>query len=84
MPQWPMWWEWELELLPHVLKRMVDRSFTETDLRDMLERAHGYRPDQMTGRFAVDTTHVGQAWVVIVEPDEVDELLVVVTAYPYP
>jgi hypothetical protein len=24
------------------LERMVDRNFTETDLRDMLERASGY------------------------------------------
>jgi hypothetical protein len=39
MGDWPDWWEWELEISPHILKRMVDRSFSETDLRLMLEAA---------------------------------------------
>ena len=81
MPQWPAWWEWELELPPHVLKRMIDRQFSETDLRDMPERAGGYRIDPVPGRFAIDTAHAGRAWVVIVEPDDAAELLVVVTAF---
>ena len=42
---WPAWWDWEIELSPHLLKRMVDRRFTEVDLRRMLERATGYRED---------------------------------------
>ena len=29
---WPPWWKWELELSFHILKRMVDREFTEVDL----------------------------------------------------
>ena len=37
--EWPDWWEWELELSPHLEKRMVDRDFTELDLRTMLENA---------------------------------------------
>lgn len=44
--QWPEWWSWEIELTPHLLKRMVDRSFTEVHLRRMLEVAAtfaGYR-----------------------------------------
>ena len=32
---WPAWWDWELELTAHVLKRMVDRRFSEVDLRSM-------------------------------------------------
>jgi len=35
----PEWWDWELELNPHWLKRMGDRRFTEIDLRRMLHRA---------------------------------------------
>jgi len=35
---WPEWWDWELELSPHLLKRMLDRGFTESDLRRMLEQ----------------------------------------------
>jgi hypothetical protein len=36
---WPVWWEWELEITPHLEKRMEDREFTEVDLRAMLTRA---------------------------------------------
>ena len=35
----PAWWNWELELTLHVLKRMEDRDFNEVDLRMMLEHA---------------------------------------------
>jgi hypothetical protein len=81
MPTWPDWWDWELELTPHVEKRMEDRGFSEVDLRRMLEHARGLRPDVVDGRHVVETSHAGQAWEVIVEPDELDQLLVVVTAY---
>jgi hypothetical protein len=33
---WPDWWEWELELTPHLEKRMEDREFTEVDLRAII------------------------------------------------
>lgn len=79
---WPEWWSWELDLTPHLLKRMVDRGFTEIELRSMLERALGYRSDISEGRFVIDVRHAGTPWEVIVEPDETDSLLVVVTAYP--
>jgi hypothetical protein len=38
-PAWPAWWEWEPEIGPHVEKRMLDRNFTEIDLRTMLAKA---------------------------------------------
>ena len=80
---WPEWWEWELELSPHLLKRMVDRRFTEVDLRRMLERASGHREDVVVdGRWVIETRHRGKPWEVIVEPDWALRLLVVVTAYP--
>jgi len=37
--RWPEWWDWELELIPHLLKRREDRRFSEVDLRSMLSRA---------------------------------------------
>ncbi|MGO9834692.1 MAG: DUF4258 domain-containing protein [Polyangiaceae bacterium] len=80
--RWPDWWEWEIELTPHLEKRMDDRDFSEVDLRAMLERAHAHRPDVVEGRFVVETEHKRAPWEVIVEPDEMDHLLVVVTAYP--
>ena len=78
----PDWWDWELELSPHLLRRMTDRRLTEIDLRRMLERASGYREDVVEGRWIIETRQRSRAWEVIVEPDPERELLVVVTAYP--
>jgi hypothetical protein len=81
--QWPQWWDWELELSPPLFKRMVDRGFTEMELRTMLEHARGYRPDIVAGRWVVITLHHRQTWEIIVEPDFVNKSLIVITAYPY-
>ena len=78
---WPAWWDWEIELPSHLLKRMVDRRFSEADLRSMMERAVKLRQDVEPGRWVVETTHESASWEVIVEPDMGDRLLVVVTAY---
>ena len=79
---WPEWWEWELEITPHVEKRMAQRDFSEIELREMLGRAQSHQPDTFEGRWAVQTRHRRQDWEVIVEPDPAERLLVVVTAYP--
>jgi len=79
---WPEWWEWELELSAHLLKRMIDRQFSEVDLRGMLERAAGYSAGVVEGRWMIHTRHGRKAWTVIVEPDRESKLLVVVTAFP--
>lgn len=60
---------------------MEDRSFTEVDLRTMLEAAAGYRDDIVDGRFVIVTRHRKADWEVIVEPDDPTHSLVVVTAY---
>ena len=80
--RWPDWWAWELELGPHLLKRMTDRRFSEIELRRMLERASGHRDDIVESRWIIEARHRGRAWEVIVEPDRERRLLVVVTAYP--
>jgi len=79
---WPDWWEWEVDLTPHLLKRMEDRNFTELDLRGMLQHAKAYRQDATADRWVIDTRHHMQPWEVIVEPDPIEQLLVVITAYP--
>ena len=61
---------------------MVDRHFNEADLRLMLEEARGYRPDVVESRYVVETVQAGRTWEVIVEPDEVEQVLLVITAYP--
>jgi hypothetical protein len=78
----PAWWDWELELSPHLLKRMVDRQFTEIDLRWMLEHMARLRRDILEGRWVAEARHRGRDWEVIVEPDFESQRLVVVTAYP--
>jgi hypothetical protein len=80
--QWPAWWTWELELSAHLLKRMEDRGFNEVDLRGMLEHASGHRLDIIEGRFIIDARHANRPWEIIVEPDEIPQLLVIITAYP--
>ncbi|MEM1210275.1 MAG: DUF4258 domain-containing protein [Planctomycetota bacterium] len=82
MPDWPHWWDWELEFTPHLLKRMVDRDFTEADLRVMLESASGWADNIAPNRFTITARHDGRPWEVIVEPDPDEERLVVITAFP--
>lgn len=82
MTNWPEWWNWDLELSPHLLKRMIDRGFTETDLRTVMEAAVRLRPADEPGRWLVESSHESRAWHVIVEPDTIDKLVVVITAFP--
>jgi hypothetical protein len=82
MIEWPEWWDWELELSQHLLKRMVDRQFNEVDLREMLEQATAHRPNHEPGRWAIETRHADEDWVVIVEPLSDEMILLVITAYP--
>lgn len=77
----PEWWSFELELSPHVEDRMIDRDFSEADLRIMLEDADGFRVGSRVGRWVIETQHLGDAWEVVVEPDERDRVIVVITAY---
>ncbi|NLT78467.1 MAG: DUF4258 domain-containing protein [Planctomycetes bacterium] len=82
MQDQPQWWEWELEISPHLVKRMIDRSFSELDLRTMLEHPKDRRPDTVDGRWVIGTTYRRQRWEVVVEPDLRARRLVVITAYP--
>lgn len=80
--RWPEGWPWELELSPHVLKRMVDRRFTEGDLRRRLESVQREPKEVVVNRWVVVTRHRRRRWEIRVEPDWDARLLVVVTAYP--
>ena len=50
--------------------------------RGRSERATGFRPDVVDDRFVLETRFRGGPWEVVVEPDELEHLLVVVMAYP--
>ncbi len=78
----PVWWEWELELTPHVEKRMLQRGFNEIDLRRMYQDAFSINEDKESGRWGVITLHNKEKWEIIVEPDTDEKIIVVVTAYP--
>lgn len=78
---WPDWWHWDIEVTPHLLKRMMDRGFSETDLRLMLETATTYRPSTTPGRFVIISPLNAQLWEVVVEPDEPAHTLLIITAY---
>jgi hypothetical protein len=81
-PNWPHWWDWDLEFSTHLLKRMLDRDFNEIDVRHMFSVATGTRPDLVDGRWVVTTRLHRSPWEVIVEPDRDSQLLLVLTAYP--
>lgn len=80
---WPEWWDWELAFTGHVELRMEQRDVTEVELRSMLQRASSYSPSVVEGRFMIETTHRGRPWIVVVEPDPDERLLVIVTVYEY-
>ncbi len=65
----------------HVEERMIDRSFSDVDLRLMMESATGFRAGGSVGRWIVETVHLGEAWEVVVEPDELEQVIIVITAY---
>ena len=60
---------------------MLERGFSETDLRLMLQDAFDWSSDKEPGRFVVHTRWEGRAWEIIVEPDLPDRRLVVITAF---
>lgn len=81
MPTFPEWWNWELTFSSHAELRMEQRGVTEVEVRAMLERATGFEPSVVEGRFMIDAHHAQRPWVVIVEPDAEVNLLVVVTVH---
>jgi hypothetical protein len=60
---------------------MVERGFSETELRLLLEDAHTLHRDTEPGRWAVLSRRGAADWKIIVEPDAWACVLVVVTAW---
>ena len=78
----PDWWYWELAFVSHLEERMEQRGFSETDLRTMLADITALIPSRRPGRWLARTHLRGQPWVVVVEPDYLEQITVVVTAFP--
>ena len=81
MATFPEWWNWDLSFTSHAELRMEQRGVTEVEVRAMLEKATGFEPNVVKGRFMIHVRHLQGAWVVIVEPDADGKLLVIVTVY---
>lgn len=77
----PDWWDWELELTPHVEKRMEERGLTEVELRALLHGATILVPDVVDDRWVATGKRGGETWEIVLEPDVQDHVVVVVTAY---
>ena len=61
---------------------MVDRGFSEVDLREMLECTTGLRSDTEPGRWVAEARLARRKWEVVIEPDQGSRRQVIVTAYP--
>jgi len=81
MTTFPDWWNWDLSFTSHAELRMEQRGVAEVDVRAMLERATGFAPSVVEGRFMLHVSHLQKPWIVIIEPDSDAKLLVVVTVY---
>jgi len=79
--EWPPWWAWELFMTTHVGERMLERGFTEIELRRIMEHATGYHRSQEEGRWVIETRRERRRWEVVVEPRPDKEVLEIVTAY---
>ena len=78
----PPWLEWEVVLSLHAEKRMLQRDFTEIDIRTMLMSISSLRPDVLPGRWLARASWKRRRWDIVLEPDQARSLLVVVTAFP--
>jgi hypothetical protein len=58
MPTLPEWWNWELSITSHAELRMEQRGVTEVEVRAMLERATGFEPNVVEGRFMIPVSHL--------------------------
>jgi hypothetical protein len=79
--QAPEWWHWDLVFTAHVEGRMEERDFSEVELRGMISDVDDLTPGRRPGRYLGRTKLRGQPWVVVLEPDPEDQVVVVVTAY---
>jgi hypothetical protein len=63
------------------MKRMVDRGFTEIELRQMLDKPRSIRRSPEVGRWQIESRLGRRRWHIIVEPDPATRLVVVITAF---
>ncbi|MFW6162793.1 MAG: hypothetical protein ACODAJ_08465 [Planctomycetota bacterium] len=75
------WLEWDVEISYHAHRRSGLRGFNEIDLRAMVEDAAGFEPSPVEGRFVLYSGLGQENWAIVVEPDDEERKLIVVTAW---
>jgi hypothetical protein len=60
---------------------MIERGFSEADLRQMLQDAESLVGDPEPGRWRCVTKLRGRTWIVVLDPDASQKLIVVITAF---
>jgi len=62
------------------VKLSISATATRARRLDRQEDASSLRPDVEEGRWVVTARHRRRAWEIVVEPDEAERVLVVITA----
>ena len=60
---------------------MIERGFSEVDVREILEEAIALSPGSRPDRWVAKCLWRGKRWDVILEPDPTVRVVVVVTGY---
>lgn len=77
----PDWWAWDLVFTAHAARRMEERGLSEVELRTALERVKALEGGTTPGRWVATGRHRDQVWTIVLEPEPLDRVVFVVTAY---
>ena len=81
----PDWWDWPFDCEnEHLLERMEIRNFNEANLREMIEATALIESGDVSTRFNLYARYDGDYWKIVVEPDPIDRVVIVVTAFTVP
>lgn len=80
--QQPYWWTWPQEWTDHVQLQLADRANRGETLHELFANPVRLFPGRLPGRWCVESALHGRRWHVIVDVDDDERVLVVVTAYP--
>lgn len=77
----PDWWAWDLVFTAHAERRMEERGLSEVELRTALECLKALEQGTTPGRWVASAIYRERNWAVVLEPEPLDRVVFVVTAY---
>lgn len=80
--RWPFWWGFQVVFSSHARRRMLQRGLHEVQARQMLEGAHGLRPQADGGTWCVLAMEGKQAWMFVIKPNLTERRIEIITLYP--